>query len=84
MRLTMQVRVPKGPAGERWQRSFYIDEMPREITLFFDEMRPVGETTTKQPTLSEVQALLWVVAAPNTPLGASGQLWLDNVRYGRP
>jgi len=84
MRLTMQVRVPKGPAGERWQRSFYVDEMPREIALFFDEMRPMGETTTKQPTLSEVQALLWVVAPPNTPLGASGQVWLDNVRYGRP
>lgn len=83
-RLTMQVRVPKGSAGERWQRSFYIDDMPREVTLFFDEMRPVGETTTKQPTLSEVQALLWVVAAPNTPLGASGQVWLDNVRYGSP
>jgi len=84
MRLTMQVRVPKGPAGERWQRSFYVDEMSREIALFFDEMRPMGETTTKQPTLSEVQALLWVVAPPNTPLGASGQVWLDNVRYGRP
>ena len=84
MRLSMQVRVPKGPAGERWRRSFYVDEIPRDVTVFFDEMRPAGETTTKQATLSEIQALLWVIEPPNTPLGASGQVWLDNIRYGRP
>ena len=58
--------------------------MPREITVFFDEMRPRGETTTKQLAVSEVQALLWVIEPPNTPLGASGQVWFDNVRYGKP
>lgn len=84
MRVALQVRVPKGQAGERWQRSFYVDEMPRDITVFFDEMRPIGDTTTKRPVPSEIQALLWVVEPPNTPLGSSGQVWLDNVRYGRP
>jgi len=84
MRLAMQVRVPRGAAGERWQRTFFVDEMPREITVFFDDMRSRGEATTKLPAVSDIQALLWVVEPPNTPLGTSGQVWLDNIRYGKP
>ena len=84
MRLAMQVRVPRGAAGERWQRTFFVDEIPREITVFFDDMRSRGEATTKLPAVPEIQALLWVVEPPNTPLGASGQVWLDNIRYGKP
>jgi hypothetical protein len=84
VRMAVQVRVPKGPEGERWQRSFYIDDEPRELTVFFDDLRPRGSTTTPQPVLSEVQALMWVLEPPHTALGSSGQVWLDNIRYGQP
>jgi hypothetical protein len=84
IRIAVQVRVPKGPQGERWQRSFYADDQPREITVFFDDLRPHGSTTTPQPVLSEVQALMWVLEPPHTALGTNGQVWLDDIRYGRP
>jgi len=60
-----------------------VDTMPRDVTVFFDELRPRGQTTTAQPVLADVQALLWVVEPPNTPLGTSGQIWLDHIRYER-
>jgi hypothetical protein len=84
MRMAFQFRVPKGPAGERWQRTFYVDDTPRDITVFFDEMTPRGFTSTRRPELSEVQAVMWVIEPPHTALGATGQAWLDDVRYGRP
>jgi len=84
MRVAFQFRVPKGAEGERWQRTFYVDDMPRDVTVFFDEMTPRGFTSTRRPELSEVQAVMWVIEPPHTALGASGQVWLDNIRYGRP
>jgi hypothetical protein len=33
--------------------------------------------------LAKVQAILWVIEPVNTPMGGSGQIWIDNVRYGR-
>lgn len=82
-RLALQLRAPRGTAGDRWQQAFYVDTAPREVTVFFDDLHPRGTTATGKPALRDVQALLWVVEPPNTPLGASGQVWLDHVRYGR-
>jgi hypothetical protein len=84
MRIALQVRVPRGPDGERWQRTFYADRERRDVTIFFDELRPRGRTTTARPERADVQSLLWVVEPPHTPLGSSGQIWLDDIRYGRP
>jgi len=84
MRVALQVRTPNGPAGERWQRSFYVDDSLREVTVFFDDLTPRGTTTTRRPVLSDVQALMWVVEPPPAMLGTNGQIWLDNIRYGRP
>lgn len=83
MRVSLQLRVPRGSDGERWQRSVYVDEQRRDVTVFFDDMKPAGFTTTRRPLLSGVQSLMWVVGAPNTLPGTSGQVWLDDVRYGR-
>jgi hypothetical protein len=82
-RVSMQLRVPKGEQGERWQRSFYVDQTPRDISVFFDDMNPQGFTSSRRPPLSQVQALLWVIDMTHTALGSSGQVWLDDVRYGR-
>jgi hypothetical protein len=77
MRVSVQLRLP---AGERWQRSVYVDETPRDVTVFFDETTPVGSTPTRRPALSEVQSLLFVVDTVNTPPGTAGRLFLDSVR----
>ena len=83
MRIALQVRVPKGATGDRWQRTFYADDTQRDITIFFDELKPRGNTSTPTPVLADVQALMWVLEPPNTALGTSGQVWIDHVRYGR-
>ena len=80
MRLSVQVRAPQGPGGERWARSIYLDETPREVSIAFADMRPQGETSQERPRLEAVDALLFVVDMQNTKLGSSGQFWIDNVR----
>lgn len=83
MRLSVQLRVPNGPAGERWHRSIYLDTTPRQFTIDVDDLRPRGATTQPRPDLSAVQSVLFVVDTVNAEIGASGQVWLDDVRYGR-
>ncbi len=77
MRLSVQLRLR---GGERWERSVYLDETPREATMFFDEATPVGATDTRRPALAAVQSLLFVVDTVNTPPGRAGRVLLDDVR----
>ena len=82
-RVSVQLRSPAGPEGERWHRSVYLDPEPREVTVYFDEMTPRGPTSQPQPNLASVQAVLLVLDTINTPLGGNGTLWIDDVRYAR-
>ena len=83
MRLSVQPRQPGGEAGERWRRSVYLDSSPRTISVYFDELRASGVTSNPLPVLENVDAILFVVDTVNTPVGASGTLWIDDVQYGR-
>lgn len=83
MRVSVQLRAPGGQQGERWQRSVYLDEMPREITVFFDDMRAAGPTRSERAPLDAVESILFVVDTVNTPLGGSGRVGIDDVTYGR-
>ena len=83
MRLSVQLRAPVGTEGERWQRSVFVDEIPRDITVRFDDLRPAGPTRSEHPSLEAVNSILFVVDTVNTPLGANGRLFLDDVRYVR-
>jgi hypothetical protein len=83
MRVSVQLRIPGPDGGQRWHRSIYLEPTPRTVTVHFDDMTPLGATPTRRPTLSEVRSILWVVDAVNTALGGSGEILLDEVRYGR-
>lgn len=83
MRLSLQMREPAGEADHRWQRSVYLDTEPREITVTFDDLRPVGTTPRDLPALTNVDSILFVIDMVNTPLGGNGRLWIDDVRYAR-
>lgn len=83
MRLSVQLRAPTGGDGERWHRSVYVDEEPREITVFFDDMRPRGDTRQPRPDLASVHAVMFVVDTVNTKPGTSGQVAVGEVRYAR-
>jgi hypothetical protein len=81
-RVSVQLRDPTG-TGERWHRSVYLGPEPREVTVYFDDMKPRGTTSQPQPNLAASQAVLFVLDTVNTPLGGNGRLWIDDVRYGR-
>ena len=83
MRISVQIRIPGGVDGERWHRSVYLDQEARDVTVFFDDMRPKGPTTQRRPVLANVQDVMFVVDTVNTKPGAAGQIWIDDVKYGR-
>ena len=83
MRLSIQLRMPGGALGERWQRSVYLDPTERPITVYFDDFTPVGVTSQRRPVLSQIDSVLFVVDRVNTALGAAGQVWIDDVKYAR-
>ena len=81
MRLTFEMRAAGG-GDRRWGRSVYLDQMARTVTIPFSEMSPIG-TATGGPVLGEVRDLLFVVDTVHAKQGASGQVWLDDIRYVR-
>jgi hypothetical protein len=82
-RLSVQLRAPVGELGERWHRSVYLDTKPKLVTVYFDDLTPRGPTRQPKPILSDVQSVMFVIDTVNTSVGTSGQLWIDDVEYGR-
>jgi len=83
MRMSVQLRAPGERGGERWRRSVYVDEMLRTFAIRFDEMRPLGTTSGPHPSLGLVRDVLFVIDETNARPGSNGQIWLDDVKYGR-
>jgi hypothetical protein len=81
MRLTFEIRA-EGAGDLRWGRSVYLDDMARTMTIAFDDMSPMG-TATGRPVLADVRDLLFVVDTVHSKQGASGQVWLDDIKYVR-
>lgn len=82
MRLSVQLRTADGAAGERWKRSVYLDETARMVTVKFDEMNPIGGAAT-YPVIERVRDVLFVIDTTNARPGSNGQIWLDDIKYGR-
>jgi hypothetical protein len=82
-RMSVQLRAPGGELGERWHRSVVLGEEPREVSIAFDDLRPRGGTTRRDPALADVDSVLFVVDTVNTENGRNGQIWIDEVRYVR-
>jgi hypothetical protein len=84
MRVSVQFRVAVTPdRDEAWQRSIYLDVDARTTVVSFDDLRPVGETRTALPPLTDVHSIVFVVGGPNTGPGASGRVWLDRALLER-
>lgn len=87
MRLSVQLREPGrevgAEAGERWQRSVYLDPTPRDVTVYFDDMAPRGRVSRPRPTPAIVRSVLFVIDTMNTPLGGRGTIRIDEVKYAR-
>jgi hypothetical protein len=73
----VQLRLPD---GRRWQRSVYVDETPREITIPMSEMTSVTGGRRRMH-LERADALLFVVDTVNTSPGAAGETWFEAMRW---
>ena len=84
MRVSVQLRAPVNPDyQERWERSIYLEPKDRAISVFFDDMTPVGTTQTYRPPLPNVRSIVFAVDRTNTKAGTSGRIWLRNIRLER-
>jgi hypothetical protein len=83
MRVSVQLRVPGAGDGERWQRSVYLDQTPRDVTIRFEDMKPRGVTGNVRPAIDRVASVLFVVDTVNAGVGSNGQFVIDDVRYAR-
>jgi len=78
----VQLRT-EGGASDRWARSVYVDTTEQEHTIFFDDLRPVGQTTTLTPPLAGVRNILFVVDTINTRPGTSGRIWIKRAALAK-
>lgn len=84
MRISVQLRAPVNPDyQERWERSVYLEPTDRPISVFFDDMTPVGATQSVRPPRSAVRSIVFVVDRTNTQAGTSGRIVLRSVRLER-
>jgi hypothetical protein len=80
MRISVQLRAGDGDAaGERWQRSVFVDTYDQERTVYFDDVMPVGSTHTFKPPLDMIRHVLFVVDRTNAKAAASGRVWIKGV-----
>jgi hypothetical protein len=82
MRISVRFRN-LGPPPEHWQRSVYIDETPREHTIRFDDVAPVGPARTPHPDPRDIHDILFVVETTYSRPGSAGQIWIRNVLLQR-
>jgi len=79
----MRVAVQLRPAGRnnppRWQRSVYLDESPRTITVAFSDLQPVPRAVVAPVPLGSIDALMFVVDTNNTAPGTTGVVTIGRV-----
>jgi hypothetical protein len=81
MRISVQVRADvAGAPPERWERSVYVNVQDQDRMVRFADMLPVGDTHQARPPKADVRTIMFVVDTTNTRPGATGRLWLGNVR----
>ncbi|MEZ5319651.1 MAG: CehA/McbA family metallohydrolase [Vicinamibacterales bacterium] len=82
MRVSVQVRLPGGPDGQRWRRSVYLDATPRTLVVPLEDLEPVGMDSTQRPVVARINSLLFVVDTVNTSTGAEGTVWIRDAALG--
>lgn len=80
-RLWVQVRAPGEGGGERWGRSFYVDDTLRTVEFRFSDFRQLSGTPVDRPSLDRMDSVLFVIDTLNTLPGTTGvlrfpDLWL--------
>jgi predicted metal-dependent phosphoesterase TrpH len=84
MRVSIQVRLPLGPDGERWHRSVYAGTAPRTVTLRLQDFEPSDGPTSRRPIVTRLRSLLLVIDTWHTRPGTAGTVWLSGIALGAP
>jgi hypothetical protein len=79
MRVWIQVRLPVGKDGLRWERSIYLDSTPRTISVPIQRFTPVDKPSSLQPVAVHLRSLLLVVDTVNSRPGRRGTVWLSAI-----
>lgn len=80
LRMSMQLR---DTSGRRWLRSVYVGPDSRSIVVPFTDLRPVDPASTPSPDLDHVRSVIFAVDLTNAHPGASGTIWLSDLRLER-
>jgi hypothetical protein len=84
MRLSLQLRAAlEGGEPQRWRRSIYITEQDARKTVRFSDLSFVGDDIPAALAPAAIRAVLFVVDTVNAKPGASGRVWLRDVRLER-
>jgi hypothetical protein len=83
MRLSVQVRLVDGTVERRWQRSVYLCQDPRDVTVNFADMRAAGTGAREPFAPARIHSLLFVVDSVNARAGDGGVLWVEGLRTER-
>ena len=83
LRLSVQVRTVTGSAEQRWQRSIYLDSVPRDVTVTFADMRVAGTAERRPFDPADIQSLLFVIDTVNARPGDGGVAWIEGLRTER-
>jgi hypothetical protein len=77
-RISVQVRRPR--PGDRWGRSVYLDEQPRDIIIPFSEMTPIDIGSARRFDPSQIDSLLFVADTTNTRPDSEGRFVLTELK----
>jgi hypothetical protein len=82
LRLAVTLRPEGTNNPPRWHRSVYLDHTPRNVTVFFDDMRAVPRDVEGPVPLASIGALMFIIDTNNTTPGTSGEITLSEMAYG--
>jgi len=78
-RVWAQIRTGGDNAGERWGRTFYVDNTLTPLDLRFTDFRPLMKSSPEHPPLDRIDSVLLVIDTLNNRPGSSGTLWIPDL-----
>lgn len=83
LRVVVELRPGGTDNPPRWIRSVYLDRASRDVTVFFDDMRPTPPAAGTRVPLDAIEALMFVVDTTNTKPGTRGEIAFSRIALGR-
>ena len=72
----------RGRLSQRWRTSVFVDETPRTFDLRLQDFEPADRPTARQPLVTPIDSLLFVIDTINARPESTGRVWLSDVALG--